>query len=791
MAQFNLLEFQKSTVEELLFTLTSVWGSSNRQIPLILKSPTGSGKTFMMAHFIKGLNHLPNWDVDKAFVWITFSDELAMQSKEKFFRYFENTLENELLTVQDINSRGVLMKNDILFINWQKVVSKSAESRVLRRPEDELMQKESGKYFEDLIDATYETNREIVLIVDESHKNSRTKLAQEIIDYINPKVIVKVSATPEEEPTISQVKNNEAGYVEVSRQKVVDEGLIKEKIVVQTDEDLQKFKGQDLDEVLIDLAINKRFEIVDQYKKIKKEINPLILIQLPNDDRKLIEIGQKTKEQVVLELLIKKGIKEDKIAMWFDGKQKNMEFVTENDSDVDFMLFKQAAGTGWDCPRAHILIMFREISSPTFYTQTIGRILRMPNPENSEDYKDFSDLRTGYLYTNYKRTEVTIPDQSSFNKPLVYIAKRKKHISNIQIESAFVTRVDYGDLSNSSKFQMIFLKSMNEYFGITNNDIFGKAEEKLIKKGIELNPILTNKIVVNAEFSDFDQINLEFASAGEDVELEMSHQDIEKTFNYLCFEILKEQTEKDAKITNIARSWSPLKSAIRVWFKGVFKDNSSYYYKVFIYDVLKRESSVFRQAITKSLKDYRPILQVLVKEKLQKIEKEETPIFTIQDEYAYTDDFEELEQKLCVLEKYYIRKVYDGRQNEEKFMSYLDSKDGVIDWWFKNGDNGRVYLAIRYFNTAKQLEALFYPDWVIMLKDGRIGIFDTKSGRTATDTEGRAEALAKKLKLLGKNYIGGIAIFENGTWYYNDKEDYQYTIGNLNGWKKMEDLFTK
>ena len=28
--------------------------------------------------------------------------------------------------------------------------------------------------------------------------------------------------------------------------------------------------------------------------------------------------------------------------------------------DADFMLFKQAAGTGWDCLRAHILVMFRK-----------------------------------------------------------------------------------------------------------------------------------------------------------------------------------------------------------------------------------------------------------------------------------------------------------------------------------------------------------------------------------------------------------------------------------------------
>lgn len=35
----------------------------------------------MLTHFVNGLNNLPNWDFDKAFIWITFSDTLAMQSK--------------------------------------------------------------------------------------------------------------------------------------------------------------------------------------------------------------------------------------------------------------------------------------------------------------------------------------------------------------------------------------------------------------------------------------------------------------------------------------------------------------------------------------------------------------------------------------------------------------------------------------------------------------------------------------------------------------------------------------
>lgn len=293
---FNPLQFQKDAIDELAKAFLSLWGKNERQLALVFKSPTGSGKTLTAAHFLRGLNHLPNWDEDKAFIWITFSDDIAMQSKRKFEEYFENTLENGLLTVADIN-RGKLQKNDILFLNWQKVVSRAADSRILRRPEDEKERKESGVYFEDFIDNTHNDNREIILVIDEAHTHVTKDLAQQVIDYVDPKIVLHITATPSEE--IELVSRRLNSYIEVPREEVIDAGLIKEKILVQTEEDLKKYKLEDLDEVLIDLGIGKRTEIAGEFKKLEKKINPLVLIQLPNDDNELIDLGQKTKEDVI------------------------------------------------------------------------------------------------------------------------------------------------------------------------------------------------------------------------------------------------------------------------------------------------------------------------------------------------------------------------------------------------------------------------------------------------------------------------------------------------------------
>jgi type III restriction enzyme len=788
---FNPLKFQKDALANLLEVFVSLWKKQGRQLPLVFKSPTGSGKTFMTSLFIRGLNHLPQWKEDKAFIWITFSDDLAMQSKNKFIEYFENTIENKPLTVADIN-QGMLYQNDILFMNWQKITAKSAETRLLRRPEDGEWIKEQGKYFEDVIEQTHADGREIILIIDEAHKNKDTKLAKDIIDKINPKVIVHITATPNEKDELEARRIS--SFVEVPREEVVEQGLIKEAIVTQTEEDFEGLKGKDLDRTLIEIGMGKREELKEELKALGKDINPLMLIQIPNDNSKLIEKGEQTKEEIAMEHLLKMKVPVSKIAKWSKGQDKP-KGLEDNDDDHDFLIFKQTAGTGWDCPRASVLVMFREIQSNTFYTQTLGRILRMPEPQSKEDYKNNPNLRLGFLYTNYKRKEIEIPDENPKNKPLTQFAFRRKSIKNIELQSDYISRLDYGDIRVSSEFQKVFRAELNKHFGITDKDILGKAEEKLKKAGLDLSDTLVNEIVANARFEDYDNLAYDFAKKGNDFSLEMSVSDTEKTFNYLCYQILKEQEDDQAKYSNVARSWSVLKQALRVWFKTVLPDEHIYWYKIFIKDVRRGPESKFRPAITKALRAYKPTSNKLLLERKKKVETKEAYTFTIQEEYQYPEDYKVVPQRLYALDKFYLPEDYNGRKNEITFVEYLEKKKGKIDWWFKNGNQGKNYLGIKYVNSSTKQESLFYPDWIIRLSNDRIGIFDTKKGGTLFDfgTPEKAIALQKKLKVFGKKFIGGIAYEEAGVWYYNDSPEYSFkegqSVNDSKDWKPFEGLF--
>jgi type III restriction enzyme len=423
----------------------------------------------------------------------------------------------------------------------------------------------------------------------------------------------------------------------------------------------------------------------------------------------------------------------------------------------------------------------------------------MPEPNAKDDYKNNPNLRTGYLFTNYKRNDLEIPDQGKKNKPFIYTSKRKENTKNIEgLYSDFVSRVDYGDLGHAVKFQMNFLKSFDKFFEFDETDHPAIMREKIEGKGIDINPTVTNKLIVDAEFSNYDKINLDFAKEGHEEDYEVSRNDVEKLFNFYCYQLLSEQTESEAKVSNVSRSWSPLKSAFRVWFKSIFDQNSNLYYRILINDLNKEQSSIFRRALTKTLKDYFPIKKEYLEKRKKDIEEREAPLFEIKNEYTFTEDYAELTKdegtsELSVVQPFYLKKEYKGRENELKFINYLEQKDDKLDWWFKNGDSGKEYYCLKYYNTAKKEEALFYPDWIFKFKDGRIGIFDTKSGQTAQNPEGRAEGIAKKLQELNENgnkYIGGLVVLENNQWYFCEKMPYEYTQGKINdNWKLLQIYF--
>lgn len=755
---FALKPFQETAVSNLKNEFLSLWKLPNQNIPLVFKSPTGSGKTIMLAQFLRDIVSDPRFEGnDVAFVWFSFSEDSYQQSKKKLFEYYGGASELDLIDLNDL-SRGKLRKNDVFFINWQKIKGKTKDSRKLRR------ENESGLTFDNFINETHEDGRKIVVIIDEEHIGSDTELALEVIDgLVKPKITLRISATPKYIPT----RADTAGYIEVGRDAVVEAGLIKEKIIFQTEEDLaqKSLKKLDQDDILLELAYNKRQELIKLYKDIGVEVNPLVLIQLPNDDQVTKETNGTTKQTIVLDYLKHKGVKDSEIAVWLSKEKENLEDLEKSNSPVSFLLFKQAAATGWDGPRAGILVMYREIKNPTFAIQTVGRILRMPFATHFEH----PELNIGYLYTNYKRNEVLAEYAKSKteNRPAINGSYRKKNVKPVKLESVFMTRADYNDLGDS--FQMTFKKV---------------ADKKLNFKKLDLKPKMTNGLIVGVEIDDYDNFTRELFDEGGSHDQEMSRHDIERLYNLLCFKIIAKQTDENKKFAP-ERSWGKLKTALNIWMMKKLKTSRIDAYKIIVNDLVN-PASILAPIIGDALLEYRPVREQEVNKKFaraKRIEKIEIPRETL----FFTDQYETLDVKKSAMKPFWIEKDYLGRVNEEAFIKFLESsKNKSIVWWYKNGDLGSEYFSISYYNPDENKEKLFYPDWIIQTKS-KIYILDTKAGITAesNDTKYKAEALQVWLKGK-KGFNGGIAVQDgpNG-WKINRKAKYSFD-SSMKGWEVFD-----
>ena len=110
-----------------------------------------------------------------------------------------------------------------------------------------------------------------------------------------------------------------------------------------------------------------------KYEIIGKHINPLLLIQLPNDDKQTMSDEEnQIVEEVTQYLKTYPNITTEnhKMAIWLSSKKENLDDIEKEDNMVDVLLFKQAIALGWDCPRAAVLL----ISGQTLNSSDIIRL---------------------------------------------------------------------------------------------------------------------------------------------------------------------------------------------------------------------------------------------------------------------------------------------------------------------------------------------------------------------------------------------------------------------------------
>lgn len=771
---YTLKNYQRDAVNELKQYISIGFKSTSRK-EVVFKAPTGSGKTFMAASLFEELAE-ENPSVNFCILWACpGKGELHKQSFYAVKTYLGGNPVCSLLEDNFFGSRKYIKDKEIVFINWEKLIQKDKETG---KWANNLMKDQEGMNFIDVIEKTKQNGTRVILVIDESHigASQKARIQEFINTIIIPNIVLEMSATP---------LNNHID-VEIEAQKVVDEGMIKEDVIVNQgiNKEDKTLAEQDSELLVLQKGYDKRQEIVEEYNKLNIAVNPLVLIQIPNVDE-----GE-AKKLVIKDFLREKGITEDngKLKFWCDDKGNfDKKAIKKNNDITEYLVFKTAVATGWDCPRAHILIKFRDGKSETFETQTIGRILRTAEAKSYDNYL----LDNAYIFTNIWSFE-TKQDTYNPNRIKTEWSKMRDGYNKLNVWSqtqlSSFYRSRQGDYNSAdSRYGAYFIKSFMKFFELKEKDKYamsGQLKDRFELKGMNLD-IKVDDVVMEETNIGVTSANEERNISGDLAKVTMAENDIQAQYNDLI----------RSNLSGLAyvRSKSPINSAIMDAF-GIFYNVFGRKEKVTsIMKIVVNNKNIFAEILSESTQEFR---EMISKEAYKKGEHYD---FKIEKSRPYSiETHTELVPSIKSLYKpLYVLKDNQGNpdnQLEKDFLNYLDSQN-VVEWYWENGTElMRVNFGISYNNGMNT----FQPDFIVKFKNGSVGILDTKPvDHRVEDTTVKANALYDYLVNINTNrglapkIIGGIVVKVGTQFYvYLNGNYHDYNVSH-DGWVNFNEVLRK
>lgn len=472
----QLFDAQKKATEELVYEYLK--GTSK----VDFKAPTGAGKTFIAANVISEIL-LHKKDNEKLiFVIATLSSaELPKQFAIKLEEYqkylpvkfnvkrIESPSNSEAhKRLKDYQPQIPLEENQVLIFGK----SSFGKNKLLS---------DMGA-FDIFIDQIKKDNYKLIYIRDEAHiganENTLKNNSEEAMLHNNATFTVRMTATPK--------SNNKQVIIRDKELENNEKSLLKLKDIFN--KNIKSKDKQNIDDFdLLDIAL-------EEFKKIKKEyggsgINPAALIQVSSKNLNLNDEEFQELIKKYQEIINKKhGLQ---WATYFSGtngkdssisEEVSLANIARTTSPIDVIIFKVGPATGWDIPRACMLIQLRKVYSETLSAQTVGRIRRNPIPGLFK--KDFAN--NYYIYSNYQERsrEMFMYELKekfySFNVPTIVVSEEKS-LENKSLENYHQKLMDWlikNKAEFTKKYVDLFLKAptripfkLNRYVDNTSKEV--------------------------------------------------------------------------------------------------------------------------------------------------------------------------------------------------------------------------------------------------------------------------------------------------------------------------------
>ena len=396
--KITLKDFQEVAVGRLVRYLRGAARDSlsgDRQ-SVCLSSTTGSGKTVMLTCAIELIlegdgEHPPI--ADAAFLWITDDPQLNEQTRKKMLAT-SSALKTEQLVVIDASfDEETLRPGVVHFLNIQKI----GKDKGLVTPSDQR----TYSIWETIRNTIEALPGKFFTIVDEAHRGMIEENGQEEAASITQKfikgspgeippvpIVVGISATPERFNRLIVGTSRMNRPVDVDVTDVRESGLIKETIVLH-----HPSREQPTDMTMLREAARALKKCTTQWasycaKQEEFTILPLLVVQVEDSGGKG-SISETDIAQGIRMLRDELGILpssafahafQEGTTIQIGGE--DLRYIAppdiQSDPDVRVVFFKTSLNTGWDCPRAEVMMSFRTAADATYIAQLVGRMVRAP-----------------------------------------------------------------------------------------------------------------------------------------------------------------------------------------------------------------------------------------------------------------------------------------------------------------------------------------------------------------------------------------------------------------------------
>ncbi|TCV82691.1 DEAD/DEAH box helicase family protein [Sulfurirhabdus autotrophica] len=413
-----LIDFQKEYVAELLTKLLK----AKRNVregdleAVLLSAPTGSGKTVMMTavaeHILFGAKDFEP-EPEAVLLWLSDQPELNEQSRNRILSASSMLRAHQLVVVGPDFDRETLEGGKVYFLNTQKL----GRDKNLTTKGD----KRTWTMWETIRNTAKKLGGQFYVVIDEAHRGMnqgpiQERDAQTVMQKfllgspgeLEPMpIVLGVTATPERFERLIGRSDRRMYKVLVDVDKVRNSGLLKDRLAVRIPED-----DQPNDWSLLAAAVQRWKVMRDAWRDYclaqqLEVVSPIMVIQVADGSGERLtatdlEIAVRTIESEVGALddldLAHAFMEEKEISTSGHRIRRLDASKISADPDVKFVFFKMALTTGWDCPRAEVMMSFRPAQDATYIAQLIGRMVRTPLARRIEGSETLNEV---HLYLPY------------------------------------------------------------------------------------------------------------------------------------------------------------------------------------------------------------------------------------------------------------------------------------------------------------------------------------------------------------------------------------------------------